>query len=127
MKKFLRVLFNIFWVLLVGIESALACIVSGLVSIVLIVPIFFGVPKVYFQAIPLVFAPAGKTVKLHFSSALVRNVIYMVFGGFANMIANYLLGILLCCTIIFIPLGIQQFKFAKYWVGPFKAEVVRKK
>lgn len=126
MKKFFRVLFNIFWVLLVGIGSAVGCFFCAILSCVLIVPIFFGVPKVYFNAIPLVFAPAGKTVKLHFSDALVRNVIYMVFGGFLNMIGNYFLGVILCCTIIFIPIGLQQLKFAKYWVGPFKAEVIKK-
>ena len=126
MKKFLNFLFNVAWVIFAGIGNALSAIGCGIISICCILPIFFGVPKVYFKAVPLVFAPAGKKVELHFGDAAIRNVIYLIFGGFANLIFNYLYGILLCCTIILIPLGLQQLKFAKYWAAPFKAEVIKK-
>lgn len=126
MKKFFNLLFNIFWVIICGIGNALSAIMCGVISICLIVPIFFGVPWIYFKSIPLVFAPAGKKVELHFGSAAIRNVIYLIFGGFINIIFNYVYAIVLFCTIIFIPLALQQFKFAKYWVAPFKADVVKK-
>ena len=79
--KFLRVLFNIAWVIFGGISNALCCICLGILSFCLIVPIFFGIPFVYFRAIPLVFAPAGKRVTLHYGDAAVRNTIYLIFGG----------------------------------------------
>lgn len=124
-RRFLNALFNICWIILGGLANAIGCIVSGVLSCVLIIPIFFGIPKVYFRLIPLVFAPAGKRVRLHFAEAPVRNVFYWIFLGFVNAILGYIWGLVLCITLIGIPLGLQQFKFAKYYLAPFKAEVVK--
>lgn len=126
MKKFLNFLLNVAWVLFAGLENAVMTIGVALISIVTIVPLIFGVPKVYFKSIPLIFAPFGKQVEINPGEAGVRNVIYIIFGGFINIIFNYLYALILFGTIIFIPLGLQQLKFAKYWVAPFKAEVVKK-
>jgi len=123
MKKFLNFLFNVAWVIFVGIELTIGFIISGILSCICIVPIFFGIPKIYFEAIPLAFAPAGKTVELHFNKGTVRNIIYLIFGGAWKFIGLYIYGGLLCCTIIGIPLGLQLFKFAKYFIAPFGAEV----
>lgn len=124
-RKFLNVLFNIFWAIFGGFGMAVFCILMGVGSCIMIIPIFFGIPKVFFRMIPLAFAPAGKKVKLHFGKAPVRNVFYWIFGGFFASLSGYLFGIILCCTIVGIPLGLQQFKFAKYFLAPFKAEVTK--
>lgn len=124
-KKVLNVLFNIFWAIFGGLGMAISCILMGIGSCLMIIPIFFGVPKIYFRMVPLAFAPAGKKVKLHFGKAPVRNIFYMIFGGIGASLAGYLFGVLMCCTIVGIPLGLQQFKFAKYFLAPFKAEVVK--
>ncbi len=124
--KFLRVLFNVFWIIFGGLGNAISSIFSGVASCIMIIPIFFGIPKVYFKLVPLVFAPAGKCVELHFSKAPVRNVFYWIFLGFFNALWGYLYGALLCVTIIGIPLGLQQFKFAKYYLAPFGAQVTSK-
>lgn len=121
--KFLNGLFNVVWFILGGIGLGLTNIFSGIVSIVLIIPIFFGIPGIYFKAISLVMFPAGKVVETKFSSAPLRNVLAIIFGGFFTFLMYCLLGLVLCITIVFIPLGRQCFKFAKYWLAPFGASI----
>ena len=124
--KFLEVLFNIVWVIFIGLESAILCIFAGIASCFLIIPIFFGIPNVWFNAVPLVFAPGGKEVKTHFDAAPVRNTLNIIFcGGLIGLICYFLLGAILCITIIFIPLGKQCFKLGKYVFLPFGAEVTK--
>ena len=124
-RRFLNFIFNFFWVIFCGLEMALTYIFEGIFSVLLIVPIFFGIPGVYFKFVPLVFAPAGKTVELHFEDAIFRNIIYLLFGGFVNVIMNYTLGALLMVTIIGIPLGLQVFKMAKYSIAPFGVKILK--
>jgi len=121
--KFLRFLFNVCWVIFGGLINAIIYFCLGVVSCILIVPLIFGIPLIYFRMIPLVFAPAGKKVVLNFGAAPLRNIIYLIFFGFANVCANFALAVIFCATIIGIPLGIQQFKFAVYSIAPFGAKV----
>lgn len=124
-RKVLNVLFNIFWVIFGGLGLAITCISMGITTFIMIIPIFFGIPKVFFRLVPLAFAPAGKSVKLHFGRAPVRNIFYWILGGFVSALLGYLIGVVMCCTIVGIPLGLQQFKFAKYFLAPFKAEILK--
>ena len=54
---------------------------------------------------------------------LLGNIIFFVFGGFAIFFGYVLGGILLCLTIIGIPLGFQCFKLAGGVLAPFGREV----
>ena len=125
MKKVLNFIFNVFWAIFGGLVNAIFCLIQGIITTCLIVPIFFGIPLVYFKAMPLCFAPAGKKVEINFEKAVVRNVLYLIFGGAITVVSNYLYACLLFATIIGIPLGLQQIKFAKFFVAPFGAEVVK--
>ncbi len=51
------------------------------------------------------------------------NIIWFVFGGFISGLSWILAGILCCCTIVGIPLGLQCFKFASLSFFPFGKEV----
>ena len=124
-RKFLNFLFNVCWVIFAGLELAFSYIFEGVLSILFIVPIFFGIPWIYFKMVPLVFAPAGKTVELNYGSAPVRNTFYLLLGGWATVIITYTLGGLLCATILGIPLGLQVFKLAKYMIAPFGARLYK--
>ena len=55
----------------------------------------------------------------------IGNVLWMIFGGLIMTITNFLKGIVLCCTIIFIPIGIQMFKVAKFAFLPMGKKVVK--
>lgn len=47
------------------------------------------------------------------------NILWVLFGGLMWAIVDFLTGILLCITIIGIPVGLQLFKFAKFVIWPF--------
>ena len=51
-------------------------------------------------------------------------MIWFIFSGLALALGNFVLGCLLCVTIIGIPFGRQFFKIAKLALAPFGAVVV---
>lgn len=56
-------------------------------------------------------------------SSVFGNIIWIIFGGLLAAISWFILGILLCITIIGIPFGKQCFKFAGLTLAPFGKEV----
>ena len=52
------------------------------------------------------------------------NLLWFVFGGFFSGLSWIVSGLILCCTIIGIPLGMQCFKFGQLSFFPFGKEVV---
>ena len=57
---------------------------------------------------------------------LIGNLIFLIFGGFIIFLGYVLGGIVLCLTIIGIPLGFQCFKLAGGVLAPFGREVREK-
>lgn len=55
---------------------------------------------------------------------LLGNIIWILFGGIESAVAWLLIGILFCCTIVGIPLGLQAFKMARLTLMPFGAQIV---
>jgi uncharacterized membrane protein YccF (DUF307 family) len=53
----------------------------------------------------------------------IGNIIFFIFGGFIIFLGYVLGGIVLCLTIIGIPLGFQCFKLAGGVLAPFGREV----
>ena len=54
----------------------------------------------------------------------IGNVIWLLFGGLEMAIVTFFEGILLCLSIIFIPVGLQFFKVAKFFIWPMGKKVV---
>ena len=54
----------------------------------------------------------------------IGNIIWLIFGGFEMAIVSLLEGVLLCITIIGIPVGLQLFKVAKFLIWPMGKKVV---
>ena len=52
------------------------------------------------------------------------NLVWLVVGGFLVALVYYLVGLLMCITIIGIPFGVQLFKLGTYALGPFGHELV---
>lgn len=123
MKKSLDVLFNIFWVLLVGLFSAISNAVMGISLILTIIGIPFGLQ--YIKFVPLAFAPAGKRVVTKFSKHPVMNVLWLILGGLEIYIVYKLLVIILSVTIIGIPIALQLDKIADFNFAPFGAEIIK--
>jgi len=55
--------------------------------------------------------------------AVIGNLIFFVFGGFAIFLGYILGGILLCLTIVGIPFGFMCFRLAGSVIAPFGREV----
>ena len=54
---------------------------------------------------------------------LIGNIIWIIMGGFFISAAWFLLGVLLCITVVGIPFGIQCMKFARLNLAPFGKDV----
>ena len=54
---------------------------------------------------------------------LLGNILWFIISGIELAIGNFLLGCLLCITIVGIPFGKQFFKIAKLSLAPFGAVV----
>ena len=121
----MRVLLNIIWLLLCGIWMAIGYAVAGVICCILIVTIPFGIASFRIAAYAL--WPFGRTVirqpTAGFWSAL-GNVIWVVVAGIWLAIGHVITGILLCITIIGIPLGIANFKMIPVALLPLGRQIV---
>ena len=52
------------------------------------------------------------------------NIIWFIFGGLEMAIVAALEGVILCVTILFIPVGLQMFKVAGFLLWPMGKSVV---
>ncbi len=55
---------------------------------------------------------------------LLGNILWLILGGLALAIGWAIIGLVLCVTIIGIPLGVQAFKMAELTLTPFGKSVV---
>ena len=124
--KFLRLVGNILWFFTFGLAMAIAEICALIVSVVTIIPIFFGIPWVHLNNAKFFIAPFGKKVETHFLGAPIRNTVSFIFGGFFSGIILLLTALLFCITIIGIPVAKILFGGAKLTLAPFHAKIVKK-
>ena len=121
----MRVLLNIIWLLLCGIWMAIGYAVAGVICCILIVTIPFGIASFRIGAYAL--WPFGRTVirqpTAGFWSAL-GNVIWVVVAGVWLALGHVVTGLLLCLTIIGIPLGIANFKMIPVALLPLGRQIV---
>ena len=54
----------------------------------------------------------------------IGNIIWLIFGGLELGLVWFLAGLLLCITILGIPLGMQAFKLAGFTIWPFGREII---
>ncbi len=117
----MRLLGNIIWFILGGFFSFLAYIWGGFLLCLTIIGIPWGL-----QALKIGIAhltPFGKSVVPIKNSipvlSFLLNIIWLLFAGIWIAIAEFVLGLLLCITILGIPFGIQHFKLMRLALYPF--------
>lgn len=116
---------NILWFIFCGFWQGLSWTIAGLFWCITIVGIPIGMQC--FKLASLVFFPFGKDVIYGGGAmSLIANIFWIIISGIPLALASVLNGIILCCTIIGIPFGLQCFKFAKLSLMPFGAVVVTK-
>ena len=55
---------------------------------------------------------------------VIGNILWFILGGLEMAIVTFLEGILCCITILLIPIGLQLFKMAGFFIWPMGKAVV---
>ena len=122
------VLLNILWLVLSGFWLALAYLFSGLLMCIFVITIPFGIQS--FKLAGFALWPFGRAVvkrpDRNHSLSFIGNVIWFVFAGFGLALTHAVTGVLLCMTVIGVPLGIANFKMIPLALFPFGKDVVKK-
>jgi uncharacterized membrane protein YccF (DUF307 family) len=117
----MKLLGNIIWLIFGGIIIAVEYLLAGLVLIVTIVGIPFGLQALKLAMLAL--WPFGSKVTDSGSSggclSVLMNIIWILIGGIWISLTHLAFGLLLCITIIGIPFGMQHFKMAGLALTPF--------
>jgi uncharacterized membrane protein YccF (DUF307 family) len=121
----MRLIGNVLWFVLAGLWLAIGYLFAALLMFILIITIPFAL-----QAVKLaVFAlwPFGRTVVKRPDAgapSLIGNILWLVLAGWWLALGHLITGILLCLTIIGIPLGLGNFKLIPISLWPFGREIV---
>lgn len=122
----MTVIGNILWLVLAGWWLAIAYVIAGIVNVLTIIGIPFGVQA--FKLAGYALWPFGRVVVTTDAGygplALIGNIIWVLLVGWELALAHLLAGLLLCLTIIGIPLGIASFKMVWLALVPFGKRVV---
>jgi uncharacterized membrane protein YccF (DUF307 family) len=121
----MRFILNLIWLLLSGLWMALAYAVAALICFVLIITIPFGVAALRIGLFAL--WPFGKTVVRRAdagAASVIGNVIWLILCGWWLALGHLITGLLLCLTIIGLPLGLANFKLIPVSLTPFGREIV---
>ncbi len=120
-----KTLLNVIWLVLCGLWLAIGYLIAGVVMCVLIVTIPFGIASFRLAAFTL--WPFGRTLVPRPDAgapSFVGNVLWFVLAGLWMAIAHVVTGVLLCVTVIGIPLGIADFKLAAAAIAPLGKDIV---
>ena len=125
----LRVVLNLLFIIFGGFIIAIEYFLGGLVLCATIIGIPFG-----FQCFKLgvaVLAPFGKEIDSIDQPigmgclATICNIVWIFTFGIVLALSHLLAGLILCITIIGIPLGSQHFKLMSLAFAPFGRELVK--
>jgi uncharacterized membrane protein YccF (DUF307 family) len=122
----MRLVGNIIWLLLAGLWLCIAYVIAGVLNCITIIGIPFGIQA--FKLAGYSLWPFGRMV-IHrpdrdVALGCLGNGVWLLLGGFWLALAHLFTGLLLCATIIGIPLGIADFKLAGLALAPFGKRVV---
>ena len=123
----MKVLGNVLWLVLAGWWLALAYVVAGVLNCITVIGIPFGLQS--FKLAGYALWPFGRVVvdRPGASAAVgcVGNILWLVLGGLGLAISHVVAGLLLCVTIVGLPLGIASMKMSILALTPFGKQVVR--
>jgi uncharacterized membrane protein YccF (DUF307 family) len=120
-----KTILNILWLVLCGFWLAVGYVVAGVVMCVLIITIPFGIAS--FRLAAFTVWPFGRTLVPRpdaGAGSFVGNVLWFLLAGLWMAIAHVVTGVLLCITVIGIPLGIADFKLAAAALAPLGKDIV---
>jgi len=116
---------NLIWLVFGGLLLALGYAVVALVMFILIITIPFGIASARIALFCL--WPFGRTLVRRpdaGAGSLIGNVIWFVLVGWWLALGHLIAGLLMCVTIIGIPLGLANFKLIPVSLTPFGRDIV---
>ena len=118
---------NLIWLIMGGLFTAVMYWTAGILMCITIIGIPFGVQLVKIGTLSL--WPFGHDLTPIAGSGssclqIVFNVLWIALGWWEIALTHLTFGLILCCTIVGIPWGIQHFKLAMASIIPFGKEVV---
>ena len=123
----MRLLLNVIWLVLAGLALAIGYLVAAVLLAVTIIGVPFAVQSIKLAVYAL--WPFGRTLvpspTRSVGISVVGNVLWFVLAGWWLALSHLVTGVLLCLTVIGIPLGIADFKMAGAALAPFGKEIVR--
>jgi uncharacterized membrane protein YccF (DUF307 family) len=120
-----RAILNVIWLIFEGFWMAIAYVLAGLVACVLIITIPFGIAA--FRIASYVIWPFGRTIDRHPRAgvaSVIGNVLWILLFGWWLAVGHLVTGIMLCLTIIGIPLGLASFKIIPVTLVPLGVRIV---
>jgi uncharacterized membrane protein YccF (DUF307 family) len=121
----LAAILNVIWLVLEGLWMAIAYVIVGIICFVLIITIPFGIAS--WRIAGYVLWPFGRTIERRPGAGLasvIGNVLWVVLFGWWLAIGHLVAGVLLCMTVIGIPLGLASFKIIPITLVPLGVRVV---
>jgi uncharacterized membrane protein YccF (DUF307 family) len=121
----LNAILNLIWLVLEGIWMALAYVLAGLICFVLIITIPFGIAA--FRIAGYVLWPFGRTIEPRPTAglgSLLGNILWIILFGWWLAVGHLVAGVLLCVTIIGIPLGLASFKIIPVTLMPLGVRII---
>jgi len=121
----MRVIGNILWLLLGGLEMALAYALFGLLAFVFIITIPFGVAA--FRLAGFALWPFGQVLvekPTAGAGSVLANIVWMLIAGIWLAIGHLIAALINAVTIIGIPFAVAHVKLAGAALTPFGHQVV---
>nr|WP_202512468.1 YccF domain-containing protein [Streptomyces sp. SID3343] len=119
---------NVIWLVFSGFWLALAYALAGIICFILfffVVTIPFGIAS--FRIAGYVLWPFGRTTVMRNDAgigSLLGNILWIVVCGWWIAIGHLVTGVILCITIIGIPLGLANLKMIPIAFTPLGREIV---
>jgi uncharacterized membrane protein YccF (DUF307 family) len=121
----MRVVLNVIWFVFAGVWLAIGYAIAAVIMFILIITIPFGVAALRIGIFAL--WPFGKTVVRRADAgagSAIGNVLWFLLAGWWLIIGHLVTGLLLCLTLIGIPLGLANFKLIPVTLRPFGRDII---
>ena len=121
----MRLILNLIWVVLCGWWMAILYVLFGIVAAIFIITIPFTIAC--FRIASYVIWPFGRSIEMRRSAgvaSLIGNIIWILLFGWELALGHLTAGIILCITIIGIPLGLANFKLIPISLVPLGVRIV---
>jgi uncharacterized membrane protein YccF (DUF307 family) len=121
----MRLILNLIWLILCGWWIAILYFLAGIIAFILIITIPFGIAA--WRIANYALWPFGRSIVRRPRAgigSLIGNIIWVILLGWELALGHLISGILLCLTIIGIPLGLANFKLIPISLLPLGVEIV---